>query len=217
MSLSRVFISYKREHAPSETLVSKIEKELAGSFKFLRDVNMQVGKRWTHELYDWLLSCDAAIIVVSKEANAADWCRREWSVLIARWEVTQLPLIPIFVETEFFETGILDEIQSTMLGSDRINEIKSLFAELPPRSLTPSDYLALHRAWLRRQFMDAPCLKENPTPFMTFITSRSVACSAGIKLKTRNWIASWKPPSAEVETKCYPRYWIWLAIQNSRI
>jgi hypothetical protein len=49
-----------------------------------------------------------------------------------------------------------------MLGSDQINEIKSLFAELPARSLTPSDYLAAHRAWLRWQFMDAPVFEKEP-------------------------------------------------------
>jgi hypothetical protein len=165
MSLSRVFVSYKRGHTLSETLVSKIEKELAGKFEFLRDVNMDVGRRWSYHLYEWLLSCDAAIIIVSKEANAADWCRREWSVLTARWEVARLPLIPICVEAEFFPTGILDEIQSTkgILGSDQISErIKSSFADLPTLSLKPSDYLAAHRAWLRWQFNDAPFFGRDP-------------------------------------------------------
>ena len=165
MSLPNVFISYKRNHPESEALVSKIEKELAGEFEFLRDINMQAGKRWTYELYDWLLSCDAAIIVISKAANAADWCRREWSVLTARWEVTDLPLIPVCIEVEFFETGILDEIQGTrgFVHSDQtIDKIKDAFADLATRSLTARDYLAAHRAWLRWQYHDAPVFQKEP-------------------------------------------------------
>jgi hypothetical protein len=165
MSLPNVFISYKRNHPESEALVRKIEKELAGEFEFLRDIKMQAGKRWTYELYDWLLSCDAAIIVISKAANAADWCRREWSVLTARWEVTHLPLIPVCIEAEFFDTGILDEIQGTrgFVDSDQtINKIKDAFANLATRSLTAQDYLAAHRAWLRWQYNDAPVFQKEP-------------------------------------------------------
>ena len=75
-----VFVSYKRDHPASEALVDQIEKQLAGTFSVLRDQGIPVGARWSKELYGWLLECRAAIVIISKEANASDWCRREWGV-----------------------------------------------------------------------------------------------------------------------------------------
>jgi hypothetical protein len=69
MAAPKVFISYKNGHQGSEAFIADVEAELTADFELLRDATMPVGKRWTRELYDWLLGCDAAIIVLSKEAN----------------------------------------------------------------------------------------------------------------------------------------------------
>lgn len=165
MPLPSIFISYKRKHDDSEKVVRKLEKELSDDFEVLRDVNIEAGNRWTKELYNWVLNCDAAIIVVSKAANKADWCRREWAVLRARWEVADLPVIPVCTEDEFFETGILDEIQGKkgLLSSDDIiAEIKEVLKDLESTKFTAKDFLAAHHAWLRWSFYEAPVFQREP-------------------------------------------------------
>lgn len=126
---------------------------------------MEVGKRWTRELYDWLLGCDAAIIIVSNEANQSDWCRREWAVLVARWEIKGIPVIPVCVESSFFETGILDEIQGTkglISTDDVIGKIKATLSNVSSQPLTAEDFLAAHRAWLSWQYEEAPVFQKEP-------------------------------------------------------
>ena len=165
MSQPKLFISYKRGHQVSEEVIQEIEKELIQDFEFLRDTNMEVSKRWTRELYDWLLGCDAAIILLSKEANDSDWCRREWAVLVARWNIKNIPIIPICVEDDFFDTGILDEIQGTkrLLSTDNlIEKIKTALSGISSQELTADDYLAAHQAWLSWQYHDAPIFQKEP-------------------------------------------------------
>ena len=165
MSQPKLFISYKRGHQVSEEVIQEIEKELIQNFKLLLDTNMEVSKRWTRELYDWLLGCDAAIILLSKEANDSDWCRREWAVLVARWNIKGIPVIPVCVEDDFFDTGILDEIQGTkgLLSTDNlIEKIKTALSGISTQELTADDYLAAHQAWLSWLYHDAPIFQKEP-------------------------------------------------------
>ena len=165
MSQPKLFISYKRGHQVSEEVIQEIEKELIQDFELLRDANMEIGKRWTRELYDWLLGCDAAIILVSKEANDSDWCRREWAVLVARWNIKGIPVIPVCVENNYFDTGILDEIQGTkeLLSTDNlIEKIRTTLSQVPSQEFTADDYLAAHQAWLSWQYHDAPIFQKEP-------------------------------------------------------
>lgn len=165
MSRPELFISYKRDHQVSTKVIQEIEKELNQDFVLLRDANMEVGKRWTYELNDWLLRCDAAIIILSKEANDSNWCRREWTVLVARWNVKGIPVIPVCVESNFFKTGILDDIQGTkwIISTDNyIEKIKSALKNISSQERTTDDYLAAHRAWLSWQYHDAPVFRKEP-------------------------------------------------------
>ncbi|MFQ3243418.1 MAG: hypothetical protein ACI9SP_000036 [Arenicella sp.] len=165
MAAPKVFISYKNGHQASEDFIANVEAELAADFELLRDKNISVGKPWTRELYDWLLGCDAAIIVLSKEANQSDWCRREWAVLVARWVIKGIPVIPVCMEDSFFETGILDDIQGTkgfLLRHNAINKIKDSLKEITSSSMTADDFLAAHQGWLSWQYNDAPVFQREP-------------------------------------------------------
>ena len=165
MAAPKVFISYKYGHQASEDFIANVEAELAADFELLRDKNISVGKPWTRELYDWLLGCDAAIIVLSKEANQSDWCRREWAVLVARWVIKGIPVIPVCMEDSFFETGILDDIQGSkgfLLRHNAINKIKDSLKEITSSSMTADDFLAAHQGWLSWQYNDAPIFQREP-------------------------------------------------------
>ncbi|WP_281558122.1 pentapeptide repeat-containing protein [Thalassomonas sp. RHCl1] len=165
MSLPKLFISYKSGHQASDGVIQEIEKELGQDFDLLRDADMEVSKRWTRELYDWLLGCDAAIVILSKEANASDWCRREWAVLVARWNIMDIQVIPVCVESEFFDTGILDEIQGTkgvITADNYLEKIKTALSGVSSQERTANDYLAAHQAWLYWQYHDAPIFQKEP-------------------------------------------------------
>ncbi len=165
MSSSGIFLSYKRGHAASEELISDIRQGLGGQLDFLQDVEIEPGRRWSRELHDWLLGCAGAIVLISEDANASDWCRREWSVLWARCESTELPILPIHVEDHFVTTNLLDELEScrSNIGRDELLDvIRKTFEKIEYRSPTPIDYLAAHRAWLSWQFRDAPVFQREP-------------------------------------------------------
>lgn len=158
----QVFISYKRDHAPSETVVREIERALGDDLVLLRDQNMAPGVPWSAELYKWLLGCDAGIAVVSKEAAAADWCRREWALLAARSQTAALPVVPVHIEPKFVETGVLDDLQGLLWNAGAIDALRTRLADLPARPPAAEDFLAAHLAWLRWQYQEAPVLGQEP-------------------------------------------------------
>jgi Pentapeptide repeats (8 copies)/TIR domain len=158
----RIFVSYKREHAPSEEAVRAIEQSLGQEFDILLDVNMGPGRPWSSELYRWLLDCDAGIAIVSRDANDADWCRREWTVLAARNQTAQLPVFPVHVENEIIDTGILDDLQGIHWGDDALVNLHTELKRLPTRQASAEDFLAAHHAWLRWQYHDSPVLGQEP-------------------------------------------------------
>ena len=164
MAIPRVFISYKRNHQISEDCIDSLKDTLSSDYEFLHDVDIEASKRWTSELYDWLLGCDAAIVLISEEANKSVWCRREWEVLNARWSSRGLKVIPVFVEEKVFETGILDDIQSKIADlTDFVGQVSSLLENVVSSDeMTPEDYLAAHHAWLKWQFNDAPVFSREP-------------------------------------------------------
>ncbi len=170
MPYPRIFVSYKRDHDASKTLLHKLRHDLQ-DYEVLFDEDTPLGNRWDQKLYDWVLGCDAAIVLVSKEATASDWCRREWAVLAARWSVAKLKVIPVFVDGRV-ATGILDAIQGSFVNEDLdalIVQIQNALADVTASSgmtvqdcLAAQDYLAAHQGWLQYQFNDAPVFNREP-------------------------------------------------------
>lgn len=157
-----IFISYKRDHAPSREVVAEIEALAGEDFRILRDESMELGKPWSKELYSWLLTCDLAIAIVSEEANASDWCRREWSVLAARAQVADLPLIPVHLGGKIVSTGILDGAQAAKWSAALLPKLEARLAEVRARTFSSKDFLAAHQAWIRRQFTEERVLGQEP-------------------------------------------------------
>jgi len=160
--MRKIFVSYKRGHAPSEQVLRKLQHELGADFELLYDQGMQPGVPWSRELYGWLLGCDAGIAIVSREAASADWCRREWSVLAARHQWAELLVLPLHVGGELVETRVLDEIQALPWSDDVIPRLREQLERLPERALSARDFLAAHQAWLRWQFKEARVLGQEP-------------------------------------------------------
>lgn len=157
-----VFISYKRGHDSSLAFVAELEAALHGrAFQVWRDVGIEAGDRWPDELYRWLMECSAAVVVLSDEAAASEWCRREWSVLAARAARADLRVIPVRVEkTEV--PDIFSDRQTVTAAPHAIDTVLRLLDNVAAAPPSRADYLAAHQAWLRWQFREAKVLGREP-------------------------------------------------------
>lgn len=158
-----IFISYRRGHEPSLAFIEELELVLTqNGFRILRDVDIEPGERWPDELWRWLMECSAAVAVVSNEAAASDWCRREWAVLAARESRGGLRVIPVRVGPIGPEANILDHIQGVRAGPKAAGKVVQRLEDVHAAPPTRVDYLAAHEAWLLWQFRDAPVLGREP-------------------------------------------------------
>jgi hypothetical protein len=149
--MARVFISYKRNHPPTNRLMEAAQARLsaAGHTLFI-DSKVEPGARWDSVLYRELLDCDAALVFVSAEAMASDWCVREHHVLHARASVDRVKLISVCVGLDRAHLGVLSTWQS--LDGQEDTWLEQVVNSLPGPSTSRDpgdDYLALHRAWIR--------------------------------------------------------------------
>lgn len=158
-----VFLSYKRGDAASEEAVATAEAALVkNGLEVLIDRGIEPGDVWSQELYQWLLSCSAAIAFVGAASAASEWCRREWWFLRERHRADGMPVIQISTDGTWDSAGILDDLQgmriSKRLGANQLKSLRAL------NQLKPSaeSYLAAHHAWLRYQFNNAPLWGREP-------------------------------------------------------
>lgn len=158
----QIFISYKRG-GDDETLAVEIEARLrAAGFHVLRDVSIEPGERWSDELWQWLMECSGAVVIVSEAAAESDWCRREWAVLAARQAHSKLQVVP--VRTDGHIPDVLRHLQMMKLGTARstAEKIAERLADVEASTVTPQDYLAAHAGWLDWLYRQAPALGREP-------------------------------------------------------
>ena len=158
-----VFISYKRDDAATAELVDKIERYLAAlQIDVLRDTGIEAGDRWSGNLYNWLMTCSAAVAIIGEEPAKSEWCRREWWFLRERQFHDNIPLIPISVDGTDDSGDILSHIQN-IKRADAIDETTfASIAKLENVAPSPQSYLAAHHAWLRWQFNEMPMWGREP-------------------------------------------------------
>jgi hypothetical protein len=56
-----VFISYRRDDAPSLAFIGELEAAIAERFLIERDVVIEPGERWSDQLWKWLLECSCPV------------------------------------------------------------------------------------------------------------------------------------------------------------
>jgi len=96
---TRIFISHsaKEEHA-SQALVALEQALTALQYDVLLDkTRLQPGNIWRQDLYNWMCSCHAAVILFSEAALTSDWVFLEATILSLRRQDNQFALIPIFL------------------------------------------------------------------------------------------------------------------------
>lgn len=85
--LSKVFISHSTRDDPYATEVRRLVVEgLRGQgYDVLVDADgLRPGERWSPRLYEWLLECRAAVVLVNRAALTSFWVHREVDILMWR-------------------------------------------------------------------------------------------------------------------------------------
>ncbi len=158
-----VFLSYKREDPDSERAVADAGAALAaGNFEVLIDRQIEPGDPWSHDLYEWLLTCSAAVAFVGQASAQSEWCRREWWFLRERHRAGNLTVIPVSVDGTWESAGILDDLQGHRAADGLTPEVLASLANLQAARPSAQSYLAAHHAWLRHQYRNARLWGREP-------------------------------------------------------
>lgn len=156
MSGTSVFISYKHGDAESEvlleTLMTRLEQR---GHKVLVDRHVEPGSTWSEELYGYLMTCDAAIVIASSLALESDWCQREWAILACRASTCDLTVLPICVgELPSTELRALASVQAVS-SEEPIQAVLQALESVRAREIRADDFHALHHAWNEHLFAQA--------------------------------------------------------------
>jgi hypothetical protein len=148
--LARIFISYKRKREDEDRtdttdLLAEARQRLQPAHELWIDEQIEGGAPWEKRLCEWLLDCEAALLLVSEAAFGSEWCRREWQILHARAMVGSVRLIPVAVDVDrgglnrvvpvgLQETVQLGAWQAVDARSDRarwLDEVERALRDLP--------------------------------------------------------------------------------------
>jgi hypothetical protein len=155
MRKPRVFISHVNGDASSEAIWPELAKSLAAKgFEVLVDRAMlRAGDLWRAEIYGWIGLCDAAVVLISKQATddpSKHWVARETTCLVCRrYQEPSLKIIPVFLdgvtrenlgETERFRDLKLPEFICVEGG--QVETIIEGLKDLQPMAETPLIRLA---------------------------------------------------------------------------
>ncbi len=146
----RVFISHVNNDPAVEAIWKELRKRLAaGGFDVLIDREiLKPGDLWRTEIYSWIGLCDAAVVLVSRqalEAPARVWVARETACLIFRRALDpSLRIIPVLLgdvsfadleSNDRFRDLQLSEVQC-VIGADN-DRIVDALADLQARDGPP--------------------------------------------------------------------------------
>src|SRR5262249_11324638 len=95
----RVFFSHSTDKGtPERAILAALVDKLRGDYAILLDRETLVpSEDWRSTLNVWIGSCDAAVILVTQQSVASEFCQYEWSILSYRRRVRpQFLVIPIY-------------------------------------------------------------------------------------------------------------------------
>ena len=81
----KVFVSYKRDHAESEALLSLLETELRGVYTRVYSDRALTAGEWRPKLLQWIDGCDLFIVLLSEKATESEEVREEVHRAYDRW------------------------------------------------------------------------------------------------------------------------------------
>jgi len=105
MTKPKVFISHSTKNDPKgASILRGLMDFLRNDYDVLVDQDLDPGGPWRNTINFWTGHCDAAVMLVTSDSMASEFCKYEWSVLSFRHNLTvdgaRFPLVPIFVGVE---------------------------------------------------------------------------------------------------------------------
>jgi hypothetical protein len=158
----KVFVSHSSRDDDSfgGEMLSAVRTGLAGHQVFVDIDELQPGDEWRAVLYHWLAECQGAVVLLSRNALASPWVRREVNVLLWR-RALGYPL--------FIVPAILDDLSAADLKDAGFEDLVELqVARFRPGepALDPAELAARVVA----RFPDAADFPEDKSPMANWIT-----------------------------------------------
>jgi hypothetical protein len=121
----RVFVSHSARDAEARRLLQLLEdKPFSEKFAVRVDREIKKGEDWRAEINTWIGYCDAAIVLLSKDALQSDWVKYECSILAYRRTLQKnFCLIPVFLQ------GVRDTDVDQYFGPQAITTFQAFKVE----------------------------------------------------------------------------------------
>jgi hypothetical protein len=102
MQKPRLFFSHSTKKQPEREILTGIANGLKADYATLIDrENLVIGGDWRSTLNVWIGTCDAAVLLITPEAIASEFCEYEWSILSYRRSIQpQFTIIPVYCGAE---------------------------------------------------------------------------------------------------------------------
>ncbi|HEX6184620.1 MAG TPA: toll/interleukin-1 receptor domain-containing protein [Pyrinomonadaceae bacterium] len=152
MDKPRVFISHSTTKDPEAAAVrDALSAALKDKFAVRVDKeHLKLGEGWRHTLNTWIGGCDAAVVLLSKDALESQFVAYEASILTFRHNIHGLPVVPLYFGvggaevrgSQKLKPTNIAEIQSAVSGTDTAQMIEQVVAHLAKvtgRDKTPID------------------------------------------------------------------------------
>ncbi len=197
MQRPKIFISHSTQSDESLAFLEKLYNALAdvNCLEILVDLKkLSPGDKWHAQINEWMYECDAAIILLTKDALESGWVQDEATVVAVKdRNEPDFKLIPVILNTVTPETirchprlghGSAAQLDDTQFVSKQADEdatiecIKSALEGLHPKSrpfgelgrvisglLHQADQASLEAAWQQLQGDDKPDLEPGADNF----------------------------------------------------
>jgi hypothetical protein len=157
MDKPRVFISHSTTKDPEAAAVrDALSAALREKFAVRVDKeHLKLGEGWRHTLNTWIGGCDAAVVLLSKDALESQFVAYEASILTFRHNMHGLPVVPVYFgvgdaevrASQKLKPTNIAEIQSSVSGTDTAlmaEQVVAHLAKVTGRDETPIDPQVRH-------------------------------------------------------------------------